>query len=269
MKPNTCGRLMINSLGQGVIRFFEQVHELGAFALITIGVTFTKLNKSKRLIHPLIRKHIFQSGVQLMPVTCFLAFVIGFIVVGQTIAQLSRVGAQNYAGTVMVAVVVRELGPIVATLLVLARIGTSTVIELGTSRAMGEIEALEALGIDSIHYLVMPRVISLALAVFALTVYLLILTMFSGYLFVFAQNVQLQPWTYFDQIAAALRWDDFLILGLKTVFFGLGIGVISCYEGLAKPLRLEEVSKATNRAVGKTVALCAIIDAIFIIYLIV
>jgi len=68
----------------------------------------------------------------------------------------------------MVAVVVRELGPLLTAMLVLARSGSSNVIELGTARALGEVEALEALRIDPIHYVVMPRVIGMALAVFAL-----------------------------------------------------------------------------------------------------
>ena len=64
----------------------------------------------------------------------------------------------------MVAVVVRELGPLLTAMLVLAWSGTRNVIELGTARALGEVEALEALRIDPIHYLVVPRVIGMALA---------------------------------------------------------------------------------------------------------
>ena len=99
-----------------------------------------------------------------MPVVFFLAFALGFVVIGQTVALLSRLGAEDMAGTIMVTVIVRELGPLVTALLVLARIGTATVIELGTARALGEVEALEALGIDPIHYLVMPRVLGLAIS---------------------------------------------------------------------------------------------------------
>src|SRR5262249_2809315 len=147
------------------------IHGLGAFALITFAVTVTKFNVAARVIHPLIRAQIYRAGVRLMPIVAFLAFVLGLLIVGQTVALLSRVGATSYAGTVMVTVVVRELGPLATALLVLARIGTAIVIELGTARALGEVEALEALGIDPIHYLVMPRVMGLAISISALTVY--------------------------------------------------------------------------------------------------
>jgi phospholipid/cholesterol/gamma-HCH transport system permease protein len=260
-------RAYLNFIGRKLLRLAETVHGLGAFALITLGVTLTKFNVASKVIHPLIRMHIYRAGVRMLPIVSFLSFALGFVVIGQTVALLKRVGAQDFAGTIMVTVVVRELGPIITALLVLARVGTVTVIELGTARAMGEVEALEALSIDPIHYLVVPRVIGLALSIFSLTVYLILITLFSGYLFAFLQDVPLRPGDYVSQLAAALHWDDFVLLTLKTILFGTIIATVSCYEGLAKPLRLEEVSDATTRAVVQSVELVVLLDALFIIFL--
>jgi phospholipid/cholesterol/gamma-HCH transport system permease protein len=195
----------------------------------------------------------------------FIGLALGLVIIGQTVSILTRVGAQSYAGTAMVTVVVRELGPILAALLVLARVGTATVIELGTSRALGEVEALEALGIDPVHYLVMPRVFGLALSIFSLTIYLILTALISGYLFAFLQDVPLQVGSYFGQLANALRWEDFVLLALKTTLFGAIIAIITCYQGLAQPLRIEEVAGATTRAVGQSVVACVMLDALFII----
>ena len=104
----------------------------------------------------------------------FLGIALGLLVIAQTTALLSQLGAQAYVGTIMVTVVVRELGPLLTAILVLARAGTANVVELGTLRALGEVRALESLGIDPIHYLVMPRMLGLAVAVFCLTVYLIL-----------------------------------------------------------------------------------------------
>src|SRR2546430_5771599 len=165
----------------------------------------------------------------------------------------------------MVIVVVRELGPLLAGLLVLARIGTSNVIELGTARALGEVEALEALGIDPIHYLVVPRVIGMAIGISALTVYLILGALLSGYLRAFVQDVPLRPGDYFRQLAGSLSGLDFALLGLKTCAFGFIIAIVTCYHGLAQPLRLEEVSYATVRAAAQSIIACVLIDAVFII----
>lgn len=195
----------------------------------------------------------------------FLGIALGLIIIGQTVSLLTRVGAQNYAGTVMVTVIVRELGPLLTAILVLARIGTATVVELGTARAMGEVEALEALGIDPVHYLVVPRVIGMALSIFSLTVYLIIISVFSGYAFAFLQDVPLMPADYFNQLAASLQWQDFALLALKTILFGSIIAVVTCFQGLAQPLRIEHVAGATTRAVGHCVVACLFLDALFII----
>jgi phospholipid/cholesterol/gamma-HCH transport system permease protein len=258
-------RSYLDFVGRQLFRFLQAVQGVGAFALITLGVTFTKWNTSWRVIHPLIRAQIDRAGVRLLPGIIFLGVALGLVIVSQTVSLLERVGAEPYAGTVMVTVLVRELGPLAAALLVLARVGTAIVIELGLSRAQGEVEALEALGIDPVHYLVMPRVLGLAVAIFSLTVYLIITALVSGYLFVFLQDVPLMPGDYFGQIARALLWQDFALLALKTFAYGATIAVVTCYHGLAQPLRLEEVSDATTTAVAQSVVGCVLADALFIV----
>ena len=251
--------------GRTLLRFIDNIHGLGAFALIALGVTVTKFNHSRKVVHPLIFSQIFRSGVQLLPMISFLAFALGLVVIGQTVSWLNRVGAQNYLGTVMVIVVVRELGPMITALVVLARVGTATVIDLGTARALGEVEVLESLGIDPIHYLVMPRLIGLAISIFALTVYLILIALAAGYLFAFVQDIPLRPDDYFAQLAAALNWEDFLLLALKTFAFGVVIANVTCFQGLAQPLHIEEVSAATTRAVTHSVIAVVLIDAFFIV----
>ena len=154
---------------------------------------------------------------------------------------------------------------LVAALLVLARVGTANVIELGTARAVGEVEALEALGIDPVHYLVVPRVVGMSIGVFALTVYLILGALGSGYLWAFLQGVPLQPMDYLHQLAGALSGLDFALLAVKTLAFGFIIALVTCYHGLAQPLRLEEVSRATVAAVAQSIIVCVLIDALFIV----
>jgi phospholipid/cholesterol/gamma-HCH transport system permease protein len=252
-------------LGRKLFRFLLTIQGLGAFGLITIGVILKKFRTARHVIWPLMFHQTARSGLRLLPMFLLVAVVMGLVVIGQSVSWLTRVGAINYLGTIMVIVVVRELGPLMAALLVLARIGTANVVELGTSRATGEVEALEALGIDPVHYLVVPRVIGLALGVFSLTVYLILGALISGYLWAFLQNVPLRPSDYFKQLTGALSGLDFALLAVKTLAFGFTISIVTCYHGLAQPLRLEEVSSATVRAVAQSIIACILIDALFII----
>ena len=252
-------------LGRQIFLLLLTVQGVAAFAMITLGVLLKKSGVARDVMQPRIRQEINRAGTSLLPMFLFVALALGFLVIGQTVAALAKVGATGYLGSTMVIVVVRELGPLLTTMLVLARVGTANVIELGTARALGEVEALEALGIDPVHYLIMPRVIGMALGVFALTIYLVIGALASGCLCAFLGNVPLKPGDYFRQIAEALTWLDFVLLALKTIAFGFFIAIVTCYHGLAQPLRLEEISRVTVRAVTQGIIACVLIDAVFIV----
>ena len=265
LRTATLPKAYTDLLGRRIFLFLLTVQGLGAFALITAGVILKKSRVARNVIWPRIRQEIVRAGVGLMPMFLFLALALGFLVVGQTVSWLTRFGANQYIGTVMVIVVVRELGPLLAAMLVLTRVGTANVIELGTARATGEVEALEALGIDPVHYLIMPRVVGMAVGVFALTIYLIIGALVSGYLWAFLQDVPLTPGDYFKQLAESLGWLDFALLALKTIAFGFFIAIVTCYHGLAQPLRLTEVSQVAVRAVTQGIIVCVLIDALFIL----
>ena len=247
--------------------FLQTAQGLGAFSLITLGVILRKRRLAREVMQPRIRREITRSGSRLLPMFSFLALALGFLVVGQAVTQLSSIGATNYVGSLMVTVVVRELGPLLAVMMMLARVGAANVIELGTARAQGEVEALEALAIDPVHYLVVPRVIGMAAGVFALTIYLILGALGGGYLWAFLMmpSLELTPGEYISQIADALNWMDFVLIAVKTLTFGFFIAVVTCYHGLAQPLRQEDVSRVAVQAVTQGIIVCTLVDLIFIV----
>ncbi|HAO81091.1 MAG TPA: hypothetical protein DCQ92_19410 [Verrucomicrobia subdivision 3 bacterium] len=258
-------RSYMDLLGRKLFLLLLTIQGLGAFALITLGVILKKSSVAHSVMHPRIRHEINRAGIALMPMFIFVALALGFLVVGQTVSALAKVGATDYLGSTMVIVIVRELGPLLTAVLVLARVGTANVIELGTARALGEVEALEALGIDPVHYLIVPRVLGMMAGIFSLTIYLIIGALASGYLWAFLQDVPLTPGDYFKQLVESLDWLDFALLALKTIAFGFFIAIVTCYHGLAQPLRIEDVSRVAVRAVTQGVIVCVLIDALFIV----
>lgn len=258
-------RSYTNLVGRGLLGAGETAWRLLAFALITLGVMVTRRGVAPALMRPLIGHHITQAGIRLLPITTLLAVALGWIIVGQTVALATQVGAEGYVGTVMVLAVVRELGPLATALLVLMRVGVPAVIQLGTARATGEVEGLEALGIDPVHFLVVPRVVGMTVALFALTAYLVVGAMVAGYLVALIQDIPLAPGEYSRQVVTALTWPDFFVLGLKSTSFGLVISLASCFQGLARPLELREVSNVTSTAVVASLLGCLALDALFIV----
>jgi phospholipid/cholesterol/gamma-HCH transport system permease protein len=255
----------VDFFGRQIFNFLHGLHGVGAFALITLGVILRKIRVARQVVWPLIARETVRAGVNLLPMFLFLAVALGFLVIGQSVSLLTRVGTTQWIGSVMVIVVVRELGPLLTAFLVLARAGSANVVELGTARALGEVESLEALGIDPVHYLVLPRVLGMMAGVFSLTVYLIVGALISGYVWAFLQDVPILPGEYFSQLAGSLSYLDFILLALKTSAFGFIIAITTCYHGLAQPLNLEEVPNATVRAVAQSVIGCVCIDALFII----
>jgi phospholipid/cholesterol/gamma-HCH transport system permease protein len=259
-------RTYTDFLGRKLFTVLLTAQGIGAFALITLAVIVRKFNVASAVISPMARREVARAGLRQLPMYLFVAIALGFLVIGQAVAVAAKFGAFDYIGTVMVTVIVRELGPLLAVVLALARVGAANVIELGTARALGNVEALEAAGIDPIHYLVVPKVIGMTLGVFALTVYLIITALASGYLFVFLQNVPLTPLKYCVQLATSLGWQDFVLLALKSCTFGFFVGIVTCYHGLAQPLQLQDVSRVTVRAATECIFVCVLIDALFFVF---
>jgi len=251
-------------VGGNLLNLLRTFHGIIAFTLITLGVILNHLGDAPAVTKPQIIRELWRSGLRLFPMFLFMSGSLGLVVIGQVVSRLSSINATGFLGTIMVMVVVRELGPLFTALLVLSRAGTANVIELGTARALGEVEALEALGIDPVHYLVLPRVIGMALGVFALTVYFIIGALLSGYVWAFIQNVPLRPSDYFQQLAQSLTWLDFAVLALKSCLFGVTIAMITCYHGLAQPIRIGQVSRATIGAIAQCIIACVLLDVLFI-----
>lgn len=250
--------------GREVVRLLGGFRGMLSLGLITLSVLLTQRRRASKVISPLIWREVLRSGVRPVPIVLFLSSLLGLAVIGQTVVFTTRLGAQDYLGTVMVMVVVRELGPMLAALVVLVRAGSESVIELGSARASHEIEAMEAIGIDPIHYWVVPRVLGMALGVFCLTVYAIVAAVLSGYLWAFLQNIPILPGDYFGQLARALHPLDFLALGLKSGILGVTLALLLCYHGLAQPIRREDIPRAAIRALTQGVVLCVLIDAVFL-----
>ena len=235
-----------------------------AFTLITMATGFQKWTVAPRVIHPLIREQIHRTGVRLLPLVCILGFGLGFIVLGQVLVLLVQNGQVKLYATIMAPLVIRELAPLAAALIVLMRVGTAMVADLGTARATGQIEALEALGIDPIHLLVVPRVIGMTVSVLALTLYLVMISLLGGYLMGFVRGSSLGLDEYFGSVVGALSWMDFPLLGMKTLLLGSANALIICYRGLAEPLRLEQIGDVTARTVAQCLVASLVIDAVFL-----
>jgi phospholipid/cholesterol/gamma-HCH transport system permease protein len=203
-------------------------------------------------VRPPMAEFVWRYGVRQLPIIALLGVVLGLLVVGQAVALLRQVGAQHFVGTIMVTVVMRELGPLLTAFVLAARAGTATVVELSLA------------GERKMRDLVAPRLKALMVATVCLTIYLIFIALATGYLAAFVQGVPLRLTAYCEELADAMHWMDFVLVGVKAALFGAAVAVVSCFHGMEQRQRIEELPQATTRAVIESLACCLVLDAVFL-----
>jgi phospholipid/cholesterol/gamma-HCH transport system permease protein len=177
-------------------------------------------------------------------------------------AQAVRFGVSEQLGQLLATIIVRELGPLFAAIIVVARSGTAIASELATSRVMGEVTALEALGVDPVQYLVIPRLAGCAISVALLAVYFDFIAIIGG-MAATSWLAQLSPNDYFESLRMGLSvWDVGLVL-LKGALFGLGTAGVCCWAGLRAARTPAAIPQSVTRGVVVAMVYVFAVSALF------
>lgn len=137
----------------------------------------------RRTVRQVFATQVLHVGVESLPFTLTLATLVGVSVVVQMVVWVGRVGQTRILGPLLVMVVARELGPLFANFVAIVRGGSAITVELGMMKIGGELRSLESQGVDPFLYLVMPRVLGMAVSTFCLTVLFIATAFGSGYAF--------------------------------------------------------------------------------------
>ncbi|MCS7168194.1 MAG: ABC transporter permease [Gemmatales bacterium] len=192
--------------------------------------------------------NFYQIGVRSVPVIGTTGLFIGMVLAVQTYAEFIRFpGMKSWLGAAINASIVRELGPVLAATMLAGRVGSALAAELGTMRITEQIDALWCLGVNPIHYLVVPRFLACVVLIPLLTV----LADFMGVLggaAITTQYFGMEPYEYWriSQEKIGL-WDIFCGL-MKSTAFGAAIAIISCHRGFSSTGGAQGVGRAATDA---------------------
>lgn len=188
-------------------------------------------------------------------------FIIGLVLTLQTRPTLMEFGAVSWMPSMVGISIVREIGPIITTLVCAGRIGSGIGAELGSMRVTEQIDAMEVSGTNPFKYLVVTRVLAVTLMLPLLVIFGDALALFGSFL---VENVKgnVSFTLYFNQVFNSLEFGDIVPATIKTFFFGLAIGIVGCYKGYYSTKGTAGVGKAANSAVVFTSLLLFIIDFI-------
>ena len=216
----------------------------------------------RRLFGRVLVMQVRFTAVDAMPIIAGLAMLIGALVIAQAHAQAVRFGISEALGELLATIIVRELGPLFAAIIVVARSGTAMASELATARVMGEVTALEALGVDPVQYMVIPRLAGCAISVALLAVYFDALAIFSG-LLVTSWLAGLSPGDYLESLRLGMSVWDVGFVALKGATFGLVTAAVCCWAGLRAARTPAAIPQSVTRGVVTAMVLVFTISAVF------
>jgi phospholipid/cholesterol/gamma-HCH transport system permease protein len=209
---------------------------------------------------------IFRAGVTALPVTMLVGFLVGIVLTYLSALQLKRYGADLLVINIVGVGVVRELGPMLASIIAAGRSGSAITAQLGVMRVTEEVEALSVMGISVTARLVLPRVLALAVAL-PLVSFCTDIAALAGGMMVSRFTLGISPGAFLQALPQAVEAVNFWIGIGKSVAFGFAVAFVACHYGLRVLPNTDSLAVGVTRSVVAAITGVIILNAIFAILL--
>ena len=253
---------LVEQIGAGVTGGLAYIGSLAELGLKAAYYTFIAPFHGKPIRLQRAISQALDVGVRALPILSLITFFIGLILALQSAYELKKFGAITYVASAVAISMTRELGPLITAIVVIGRSGSAFAAEIGTMKVTEEIDALETMAINPIHFLVTPKFLAMIVMLPCLTIWANSMGIVGGALFGVAQA----DFTFARYIQAsvdALYLRDIVSGLVKSVMFGMTITAVGCHEGLATGAGPEQVGRSTTRAVVMSIFLVVVVDLIF------
>lgn len=234
-----------------------------------IGQMLTLLGASLRGLPRVFRRRravgeqLYEIGNASLFMACMLSFFIGGVLALQGGGVLVHRGLGSQVGGLVGLSMCKELAPVMMAILVAGRVGSAMAAELGSMNVYQEVDALRTLNIHPVHYLVVPRLFAITLALPALVVFSNIVGWLGGaFIASFNPDIAVPTSTFFASLQDMVRPRDILHGLLKSLFFALAVGTVSCHHGLQTVGGPRGVGRSVTKAVTNSIVLILILDYI-------
>lgn len=198
-------------------------------------------------------------GTKSVPIGLLILFFVGLVFALQFGLTLQTMGAVAYVGKVTSLSIMRELGPVFTALVVGGRVGAGIAAELGSMKVTEQIDAIRALGADPVKKLVVPRVLACTLMLPLVALFADIIGILGGMIISYLQ-FGVSPTLFYSSAITTIRATDFMSGFTKPFFFGFGIALIGCLEGMNCAQGTEGVGRATTRTVVNVSVMVVLVD---------
>jgi phospholipid/cholesterol/gamma-HCH transport system permease protein len=238
-----------NRIGEDTLYYLEQFGRMGVF----LGACLVNVGKPPYALFPIVRQVHF-IGARSVFVILFTGAFTGMVLGLQGYYTLSKFGSEGLLGSAVALSLIRELGPVVAALMVIGRAGSAICAEIGIMRNSEQIDALECMAIDPFKYLMAPKFVAGVVAMPLLTAIFDVVGILGGYL-IGVRLLGVNDGTYFQSMYTSVEWQDVKMGLVKSLVFGLLLVWIAAAKGYYLHLErsggfgAEGVSRTTTDAV--------------------
>jgi phospholipid/cholesterol/gamma-HCH transport system permease protein len=237
-------------------------------AMIFLGRMAVTGARALRSLHHLrlasITRHIYETGIQAIPIVALIAFLISIIVAYLGAQQLQQFGAEIFTVDLVAISVLREMGVLLTAIIVAGRSGSAFAAEIGVMRLNDEIDALQSMGVDYFEVLVMPRIVGLVIALPLLTIVADAMGLAGGAI-LSALLLDISFGQFIPRVQDALAPTTFWAGLIKAPVFAILIAMVGCYRGLQVRDSSRELGRLTTVAVVQSIFLVIFADAVFAI----
>jgi phospholipid/cholesterol/gamma-HCH transport system permease protein len=215
----------------------------------------------KRMRWREVRRVFESAGANAVPIVSLVSMLMGLIIAFESVQPLAQFGAQIYVANMIGLVMVRELGPLLAAILLAGRTASAFAAELGTMKVREELDALETFGLDPVRFLVLQRITAGILLTPLLTFYATFLGILGGVAITMGLGFPLT--LVFHQLSSSVHLSDIALGASKGVAFGAIVSAVGCMRGLQTQEGPSAVGVSTTRAVVTSILLIIVADAVF------
>jgi phospholipid/cholesterol/gamma-HCH transport system permease protein len=251
----------LSRLGAPVRGFLEFLGDQGHLVVRTLHHALLLRMDQLAVVGGQVRLQIRFTGLDAALLVVGTAALLGAVTLIQAFSQLQGLGAENYIGTLMVLIILRELGPLLTAVLVIGRSGTAIAAELGTMQLNGEVDALAAHGVNPYQYLLLPRWLGVTLSVFALVV-CFDASALAGGLLVARLKHAVTFGFFLESVRQSLSNIDFVATLLKVLLFSGAIAFQACHFGLRIRRSQTEIPQAVTKTVVSALVAIFLIDGL-------
>jgi phospholipid/cholesterol/gamma-HCH transport system permease protein len=206
--------------------------------------------------------HLYQIGATALPITALVGFLIGVVLAYLISQQLRKFGADAFIVNILGISLIRELGPVLAAILIAGRSGSAITAQIGVMRVTEELDAMRVMGIAQGFRLVMPRALALAVVMPLISVWTTIAALLGGML---AADISMDitPAFFIQQLPAAVDVANLTLATAKSVVFGVLIALVGCHYGLRVKPNTESLGQGTTASVVTSITVVILVDALF------